>query len=276
MLHDHFSQNIISPLECLIETEIQKSKYPDSPWLEKNRAQEEGELYRRVSQFLEPKLGTFSISFKEDFQYPRKLHEIPSAPNMLYYKGDIDLTQNKCVSVVGARQSTIEGEKRTKKIVELLVKNKITIVSGLARGIDTVALSHAIKLDGDVIAVIGTPIDQYYPKENKGLQDIIAKNHLLISQVPFYRYAHESFKSKRFYFPQRNILMSSLSEATIIIEASNTSGTLTQARAALKQKRQLFILNSCFEKKELTWPKNFLKQGAIRVQNDQDLLSNLV
>src|ERR1019366_8913989 len=108
-------------------------------------------------------------------------------------------------------------------------------------------------------------IDEYYPKENRDLQDLIAKSHLLVSQVPFYRYATEPFRSRRNYFPQRNETMSALSEATIIVEASDTSGTLTQARAALEQKRKLFILDSCFERPDITWPRRFEARGAIRV-----------
>ena len=94
---------------------------------------------------------------------------------------------------------TKRGEKNTKAIVKRLVKNNHIICSGLAKGIDTAALREAIKIGGKVIGVIGTPINHYYPKENKDLQDEIAKNHLLISHVPFYQYAKQSFRSKKFY-----------------------------------------------------------------------------
>ena len=156
-----------------------------------------------------------------------------------------------------------------------MVKRNFVIVSGIAIGIDTVALETAIKENGQVVGVIGTPIDQYYPPENKELQDTIAKNHLLISQVPFYRYSVEPFPSRRNYFPQRNETMSALSEATVIIEASDTSGTLTQARAALQQKRKLFILNSCFENTSIKWPHTYADRGAIRVRNTNDIISHL-
>jgi DNA processing protein len=123
--------------------------------------------------------------------------------------------------------------------------------------------------------VIGTPINEYYPKENKELQEKIAKDHLLISQVPFFRYNHEPFLARKNNFPRRNATMSAIAEGTVIIEASDTSGTLTQARAAIFQKRKLFILNSCFENESITWPSHYLKLGAVRVTNELDIIDNL-
>jgi DNA processing protein len=146
----------------------------------------------------------------------------------------------------------------------------------LAKGIDTAALTGALEARGKVIAVIGTPIDEYYPKENKELQDYIASHHLLLSQVPFYKYKNEHFKARRYYFPERNKTMSALSEATIIVEASDRSGTLTQARACFKQKRPLFILNSCFENPDITWPHNYSKRDNVyRVQDINDIIQVL-
>ena len=123
--------------------------------------------------------------------------------------------------------------------------------------------------------MIGTPLDEFYPKQNKNLQLYIAKKHLLISQVPFIRYASQNYKVNRFFFPERNKTMSALSEATVIIEASETSGTLIQARAALDQGRKLFILQNCFENKNITWPERFEKQGAVRVREYEDIIKHL-
>jgi DNA processing protein len=233
-----------------------------------------GDDINRVKEFLKSKSG-FSVAIHGDFQYPKKLRSAKYPLELFYYKGDIGLLERRCISIVGSRQCTEDGIKRTKKLVVELVKRNFVIVSGIAVGIDTVALKTAIKENGQVVGVIGTPIDQYYPQENKELQDTIAKNHLLISQVPFYRYSVEPFKSKRNYFPQRNETMSALSEATVIIEASDTSGTLTQARAALQQKRKLFILNSCFENTSIKWPHTYAERGAIRVRNTNDIISHL-
>ncbi|MCH8253968.1 MAG: DNA-processing protein DprA, partial [Gemmatimonadetes bacterium] len=92
-----------------------------------------------------------------------------------------------------------------------------TIVSGLAEGIDTAAMKSAIASDGNTIGVIGTPLNRAYPKGNEALQENVATNHLLISQVPFYRYQHEHYKARRYYFPQRNATMAALSVSTIIV-----------------------------------------------------------
>ena len=231
-------------------------------------------LQEEVKKYLETKSG-FSVCVNGTFQYPPKLREARYPIELFYYKGDIELLSNRCVSVVGSRNCSDEGKRRASKLVRGLVENDYTIVSGLALGVDTAALTAAIGAGGKVIGVIGTPIDQYYPKENQKLQDSIAENQLLISQVPFYRYHTEHFKNRRIYFPQRNETMSALSEATIIIEAGETSGTLTQARAAISQGRKLFILNSCFENKNLTWPRTYEEKGAIRVRDFVDIFSHL-
>jgi DNA processing protein len=170
----------------------------------------------------------------------------------------------------------VEGIKRTEKLTKLLVRNGFTIVSGLATGIDTVAHRTAISQSGQTIAVIGTPLSSYYPKVNKTLQRLIAREHLLITQVPICRYYQQDWKLNRHFFPERNITMSALTEGTIIVEASDTSGTLIQARAALKQKRKLFILDSCFQFDGLRWPHSFEKRGAVRVGSYEDIEKHLV
>ena len=107
--------------------------------------------------------------------------------------------------------------------------------------------------------MIGTPLHTVYPRENLLLQREIAQNHLLISQVPFYLYTRQDYRKNRFFFLERNKTMSALSQATVIVEASETSGTLSQAEAALQQGRKLFILNSCFEY-GMEWPDRLLAQ----------------
>src|SRR4029078_6485919 len=115
----------------------------------------------------------------------------------------------------------------------------------------------------------------FYPPQNKPLQERIAKDFLLVSQVPVLRYAKQAVPQNRLFFPERNITMSALTEATVIVEAGETSGTLTQARAALYQGRKLFILDSCFRRSDLTWPARFEQRGAIRVRDIDDIGSAL-
>ena len=185
------------------------------------------------------------------------------------------MLHTKCISIVGARKASAEGIKRAKRLSKELTDKKFTIVSGLATGIDTAAHQSAIENKGNTIGVIGTPINEYYPQENKELQDKIAKKFLLISQVPFYKYANESFTHHKFHFPKRNMIMASISDATVIVEASDTSGSLTQAGECFKQKKKLFILDSCFDNSKIRWPKNFEKKGAIRVKNTADILKSI-
>jgi DNA processing protein len=144
-------------------------------------------------------------------------------------------------------------------------------VSGLAAGIDTAAHTATLEAGGRTIAVIGTPLGVYYPPENRSLQDKIAHDFLLISQVPVLRYLNQKVPQNKLFFPERNVTMSALTEATIIVEAGETSGTLTQARAALYQGRKLFILDSCFQRNDLTWPLTFERRGAIRVRKTEDI-----
>lgn len=232
-------------------------------------------LENLVREFLYKKQKKFSVCIHGDYQYPDTLRKANYPIELFYYKGNLDLLHRRAVSIVGARKVSDEGVKRATRLSKELSEAGFTIVSGLAQGVDTAAHTSAIKNNGYTIGTIGTPIDAYYPKENKELQDSIAGNHLLISQVPFYRYATESFPNHKFYFPRRNVTMASISEATIIVEASDTSGSLTQARACISQKKKLFILDSCFKNKNITWPANYEKQGAIRVSTTEDILKAL-
>lgn len=218
------------------------------------------------------KINDYGIRVHSSEDYPEELRDAAHPLEFLYYRGWWDLVESpKRIAIVGSRNPSDEGCQRARKIVKLLVEDGYTIVSGLAKGIDTIAHKTAIELGGKTIAVIGTPITEYYPSENKALQNQIAKDHLLISQVPIWRYSLQGYKGNRLFFPERNTTMSALTQATIIIEASDTSGTLIQARAALRQKRKLFILDSCFQSPSLTWPSRFEKQGAIRVKDFDDI-----
>ncbi|MEP0938563.1 MAG: DNA-processing protein DprA [Cyclobacteriaceae bacterium] len=203
--------------------------------------------------------------------YPKKLRDAKEPIEVLYYLGDLSLIQTRSVAIVGTRNPSEEGLARTRKLVRLLINDDFTIVSGLAQGIDTQAHTTAINEGGRTISVIGTPLNQIYPKQNKELQAKIAKEHLLVSQVPFWKYNQQDYRRNRLFFPERNKTMSALTEATVIIEAGETSGTLIQAKAALYQNRKLFILESCFHNPKITWPARFEKQGAIRVREYEDI-----
>jgi DNA processing protein len=218
---------------------------------------------------------SYGIRVHGEGEYPERLREAKHPVELLYFQGLWALTETPSVAIVGTRSPSEDSIKRTRQITKALIEKGFTIVSGLAKGIDHAAHTSAIEFGGWTIAVIGTPLSMAYPKEHSDLQFEIAKNHLLISQVPVVSYPKMKFTKKRLFFPERNVTMSALTQATIIVEAGNTSGTLTQARAAIEQGRKLFILNSSFEKSELTWPDKFAAKGAIRVRSIDDILENL-
>lgn len=230
-------------------------------------------IREKIEDFFENLKKDFSIITHKSHQYPKPLKE--TYIKRLYYKGDIGLLEApKRISIVGARRASEDGKGRARALAKLLTKEGFVIVSGLAAGIDTEAMQSTIKHGGHLIGVIGTPINEYYPAENRDLQNQVAQKHLLLSHVPFYWYSQQSFKTKKFYFPERNAVMAAVSDATIIVEASETSGSLTQARACLEMGRKLFVLNSCFES-GLKWPHTYEKRGAIRVKQIGDILEVL-
>jgi len=229
-----------------------------------------------LDRFAQKNVRQFGLRVHRAGDYPQKLRDATEPVELLYCRGYWDLVDTKCVAVVGTRNPTEAGIKRTKKLVRELVADGWTVVSGLATGVDTTAHATAIEAEGRTIAVIGTPISESYPPGNEELQERIAREFLVVSQVPVLRYGKQSPRGNRNWFPERNKTMSALTAATIIVEAGNTSGTLIQARAALAQKRKLFILDSCFRNPELTWPAKFAAKGAIRVQTYEQIRSALV
>jgi DNA processing protein len=244
-----------------------------SDFVPKGQALEYATQVRR--RFHEAEITRFGVRVHGAGEYPAKLRDAAYPIELLYYQGWWDLVESRSVAVVGTRKPSREGLARTRKLVRSLVADNFTIVSGLAAGIDTEAHRTAIEEEGHTIAVIGTPLSHSYPRENADLQRRIAEEFLIISQVPVCRYERQDYRRNRLFFPERNVTMSALTEATIIVEASETSGTLIQARAALHQGRKLFILDSCFKDKRLTWPRRFEEKGAFRVTDYDDIKKHL-
>jgi len=230
---------------------------------------------RVIERLQELGVRNFGVRINKAGDYPDKLRHAKYPVELLYYQGAWELTELPSVAVVGSRKPSEKGIIRADRLARELVSNDFVVVSGLASGIDSAAHKAAIAAGGFTIGVIGTPIGSYYPKENREMQDLIAREHLLISQVPVLRYDVQPFQQKRHYFPERNATMSALTQGTIIVEAGETSGTLTQARAALFQGRKLFILDNCFKNPKITWPARFEKMGAIRVKETKDILQAL-
>jgi len=185
----------------------------------------------------------------------------PKRDSIFYEGNDALLNLGVKVSVVGSRKVSEDGIKRTKQLVKLLVSNNVIVVSGLAQGVDTVAHKEAISNGGNTIAVLGTPLDQCYPAQNKSLLEEIKTNHLAISQFPI---GSKTYKSN---FPQRNRTMALLSDATIIVEAGAKSGTMHQGWEALRLGRKLYILKSLADK-DYSWINELIKYGAEVLTSD--------
>ena len=173
------------------------------------------------------------------------------------------------VSIIGSRNASEKGLLEAKDIASKLVEKNIVIVSGLARGIDTVAHKTAIEKGGKTIAVLSTPLDKVYPKENSELQDQIMRDHLAISQYPI---GHITTR-KDFVF--RNRTMALISNASVIVEAGESSGTLHQGWESIRLGRPLYLCKNIAENKKLEWPKKMINYGAMILDDPLDILEEL-
>lgn len=179
------------------------------------------------------------------------------SPKQLFLAGNHDLLYNKRrVSVVGSRKASREGLIRAKIVSKALVEHDIIVVSGLATGIDTMAHTTAIESGGQTIAVLGTALSKSYPKQNADLLELIKKDHLAISQFP------EGYPAQPKNFPIRNRTMALISDATIIIEAGEKSGTRHQGWEALRLGREVYILENVANDPKIPWAKEMMDYGA--------------
>src|ERR1700677_1091340 len=201
--------------------------------------------------------------------YPLSLSNWRGGEESLWVMGNYGLLQMPLASVVGKREVSAEGVARTKKITSILVREGFCVVSGLAQGVDTVAHTQALRLGGMTIAVMGTPIDECYPKDNFDLKQEIARNGLVISQFA------PGSSVQRGNFPRRNILMAALSSITIVVEADIDSGTRHQVKAAIEMGRQVGFMASLVER-NFPWVLDALKSGyGTVIENPEDAVDIL-
>ncbi len=191
----------------------------------------------------------------------------PGEHPQVYCAGDLDILRRPSVSIVGTRDISPEGAARARRLARDLAEAGATVVSGLARGVDTEALTSAIHHGGQTCAIIGTPLEKAYPVENARLQEEIYSEHLLIS--PFAP-GEQTFKAN---FPKRNRVMAALSDATVIVEASDTSGTLHQAAECVRLGRWLFIMSAIHREGRVSWPAKFIGSPKVAwMSSTQDVL----
>ena len=201
--------------------------------------------------------------------YPRVLKEIDSAPILLYFKGRMD-NMEPGVAIVGARKMTSYGREVAWKFAGELATFGITIISGLARGVDTAAHEAALSVKGNTVAVLGCGLDRLYPPENTGLAERIVKNGgTLISEYPL------NYPALKLNFAARNRIISGLSKAVVVVEGTQKSGTLLTASAAAEQGRTVFAVPGQITSPNTAAPIFLLKNGAKLATSSNDILEEL-
>ncbi|MCH7977713.1 MAG: DNA-protecting protein DprA [Acidobacteria bacterium] len=213
-------------------------------------------------------LGISFLTFRSS-DYPPLLKEIFDPPLLLYAQGNIDLLKSPGLAIVGTRKPTAYGKAITGRLASDLAGRGLTIVSGLARGIDSTAHRGALDAGGKTIAVLGSGIDVVYPAEGKKLFAEIAEKGLLLSE-----FAVGSFPAPQ-NFPIRNRIISGLSLGVVIVEAAQYSGSLITARLAMEQNREVFAVPGSLTNRFSWGPHILIKQGAKLVQDWRDIVEEL-
>ena len=211
-----------------------------------------------------------SISVENLLGRPLNDIETKYAPKELYFKGSLKIPLPRPrVSIIGSRKASMNGLEDAQIITKTLLEKQTVIVSGLAEGIDTSAHETAIRSGGKTIAVLGTPLNKVYPRKNSMLQQEIMSKHLAISQFPI---GHPTTPKD---FVLRNRTMALISDATVIVEAGNTSGSLHQGWEAIRLGRPLFIWKAVLKNTQLSWPEEMFQYGAIELSDPMDLFEFL-
>lgn len=202
-------------------------------------------------------------------EYPANLRQITGCPPVLYYKGTILPSDDLAVAVVGSRNATPYGRQVTERLAFDLVKNGLTIISGLARGIDSVAHTSALESGGRTIAVLGCGVDLVYPPENKKLAEEIAKSGAIVSEFPL------GFPPVQSNFAARNRIISGLSLGVLVTEAAIDSGSMITAGCAAEQGREVFAVPGPITAKTAEGVNNLIKDGVTPATNASDILTVL-
>ena len=214
------------------------------------------------------KAGAHVISFQDE-RYPGRLREIFDPPIILYAIGRLELLNSYAIAVVGTRRPTPYGIAATERLSADLAKAGLTVISGMARGIDTAAHKAALLEEGNTVAVFGCGVDVLYPSENRRLYEQIAERGLLLSEFPLGAPAYPQ------NFPIRNRIVSGMAEGVLIVEGAQHSGSTITARLAMDQGREVFAVPGNITQK-MSWAPNLLiKQGAKLVQEWTDIVHEL-
>jgi DNA processing protein len=200
--------------------------------------------------------------------YPANLRLIPNLPPFLFVRGELLEADARSVAVVGTRDASPDGIRRAGRMSRLLAEQGVTVISGLAKGIDTAAHRAALDAGGRTIAVLGTGITKCYPSQNRELAEETARAGALVSQF------WPTRPPGKDTFPRRNVVTSGLSQGTVVIEASSTSGAKMQARLALEHGKKVFLLHSLATSQP--WARDHIaRRGAIEVADVDEVINHL-
>ncbi len=214
------------------------------------------------------RFGVQAISY-HDPAYPARLREIYDYPPLIYVRGSLLPEDEWCLAVVGTRRASVYGRQVTEEMVTDLIPNRITVASGLAKGVDTIAHRSALAAGGRTIAVFASGLDIVYPAENTELARRIIQQGALISEYPL------GTKPRAEYFPRRNRIMSGMSLGVLVTEAGETSGALITANMALEQNREVFAIPGSILSPVSRGTNNLIKEGAKLVNRYTDILEEL-
>ncbi len=204
-----------------------------------------------------------------DQTYPKLLLEISDPPTLLYARGRLELLDRPALAVVGSRNATAQGERNAERFAQAFSEAGLTIVSGLALGIDAAAHRGGLQGRGATIAVLGTGIDVIYPARNGALFEEIAEKGLLLSEFPI------GTRATAHHFPRRNRLISGLAQGCLVVEAALASGSLITARAAAEQGREVFAIPGSIHSPLAKGCHALIKSGAKLVESAEDVLAEL-
>jgi len=199
-------------------------------------------------------------------EYPAALGEIKNYPKQLYYVGDINILKKRCAAVVGSRNTNQYGRSTAVAIAGKLAEKGAAVISGMARGIDTCAHRGALNVGGSTVAVLGCGVDVCYPEENADLKKAIEGEGLILSEYP------PGTEPMPFYFPQRNRIISGLSEVVIVVQARNESGALITAELAAEQGREVCAVPGNIDSQYNLGNNKLIKDGARPLISPSDVL----
>ena len=205
-----------------------------------------------------------------DDAYPESLKKIYKPPFVLYYHGHLEwlINEDRLLAIVGTRQPSVYGQEMAANICSELVEEGIGIVSGFAKGIDTIAHQTTVQRSGKTIAVLGNGLEVCYPSENHDLLEILKREHLVLSEYPPFVKPHPE------HFPWRNRIIAGLAHALFVVEAKKRSGTLITVGYALYLGKDVFVLPHHANSDNST--NRLIKDGAILVENSDDILEYFV